>query len=120
VGDQIRSELAELLARAVHDPGVGFVTVTRVKVSADLQHAQVYYTSLGDAQARSASERALARATPFLRRQIAQRLRLRRVPELKFRFDESIERQDRIEQILRDIHAESDARDPSPDDGGSD
>jgi ribosome-binding factor A len=119
VGDQIRSELAELLAREVHDPGVGFVTVTHVRVSADLQHAQVYYTSLGDSRARRESERALARATPFLRRQIAQRLRLRRVPELKFHFDESIERQDRIEQILRDIHAQPASSDDAPDDDGS-
>jgi ribosome-binding factor A len=52
VGDQIRSELAQLLAREVHDPGIGFVTLTRVQVSPDLQTARVSYTSLGDEAAR--------------------------------------------------------------------
>jgi ribosome-binding factor A len=107
VGEQIRDELSALLSRgAVHDPGIGFITLTRVKVSADLQVARVFYTSLGDDKARKETARALTRATPFLRRQIGSVLTLRRVPELEFRFDESIEHQDRIEQILRDLHAE--------------
>jgi ribosome-binding factor A len=108
LGDQIREEIAELLARAVHDPGIGFVTITRVTVTADLQLARVYYTTLGDDKARRDSARALERATPFLRRQLGRRLRLRRVPELHFHFDESIERQDRIERILQEIQAERD------------
>ena len=91
---------------AVHDPGIGFITLTRVKVSADLQVAHVYYTSLGDAKARQETARALGRATPFFRRQIGSRLQLRRVPEIEFRFDESVAHQDRIEQILRDLHEE--------------
>lgn len=107
VGDQIRQELSALLTRGeVHDPGIGFITVTRVQVSADLQHARVYYTTLGDPNARRETALALERATPFVRRQIGGRLRLRRVPEFEFRFDESIEQQDRIEQILRDLHEE--------------
>jgi ribosome-binding factor A len=106
VGEQIRQELATLLAREVHDPGVGFVTITRVKVSPDLQLARAYYTQLGDEAARKATRRALDRATPFLRRQIGQRLRLRRVPELRFEFDESVEKQDRIEQILLELKEE--------------
>ena len=75
VADQIRSELALLLAREVHDPGVGFVTLTRVQVSPDLQMARVFYTALGDEKARNLSSRALGRAAPFLRRQIGARLR---------------------------------------------
>jgi len=107
VGEQIRELLSEMLARGeVHDPGIGFITLTRVQVSADLQVARAFYTSLGDQKARKETERALHRATPFFRRQIAGRLRLRRAPELEFRFDETIEHQDRIEQILRDLHEE--------------
>jgi len=118
VGDQIRQELSELLSRgAVHDPGIGFITITRVRVSADLQVAHVYYTSLGDPKARKETAKALGRATPFFRRQIGGRLQLRRVPELEFRFDEAVEHQDRIEQILRDLHAEQAAR-KDGDDGG--
>lgn len=106
VGEQIREELAELIARQVQDPGIGFVTLTRATVTPDLQQARVYYTTIGDQKARRDTARALERATPFLRRLVGQRLRLRRVPELQFFFDESIERQDRIERILLDLERE--------------
>jgi ribosome-binding factor A len=106
IGDQIREEIAALLAREVHDPGIGFLTITHVKVTPDLQQARVYYTTMGDAQARKQSHRALERVTPFLRRHLGRRLHLRRIPELQFFFDESIERHDRIERILQEIHAE--------------
>jgi ribosome-binding factor A len=82
---------------------VGFVTVTRVQVTPDLQHARVYYTSLGDAGARKNTARALERAAGFMRRQIGQRLRLRRAPEIHFEFDESIGHQNRVEQLLKEI-----------------
>jgi ribosome-binding factor A len=110
VGEEIRQELAQLLSREVQDPGIGFVTLTRVKVSPDLQLARVYYTIIGDDKARAETERALTRATPFLRRQIGARVRLRRVPEIRFEFDRSVENQDRIERILLDLQAERDAR----------
>lgn len=104
VAEQIRAELAQLLVRDVHDPGIGFVTVTRTHVSPDLQVARVYYTALGDAPARAASAHALDRAAPFLRRQMGKRLRLKRTPELRFIYDDSIAGQDRIEQILNELH----------------
>jgi ribosome-binding factor A len=114
VADQIRGEIGQLLARDVHDPGIGFVTITRVQVTADLQQARVFYTALGDDRTRRQSARALERATPFLRRQIGRRLRLRRVPELTFVFDESIAGQDRIEQLLNELNASEPDRDRSP------
>ena len=124
VGDQIQAELASLLTRDVHDPGIGFLTITSVKVSPDLQQARVYYTTIGDDKARRESARALDRATPFLRRQVGQRLRLKRVPELAFFYDESIEKGDRVARILQELQAERAARpdveddthDPSDDD----
>ena len=106
VGDQLRAEITDHLAREVHDPGIGFLTITHVTVSPDLQVARAYYTTLGDEKARRETARALGRATPILRRQIGSRLRLKRVPSLEFFFDESIERGDRIERILNDISAE--------------
>lgn len=131
VGDQIREELSNILSRGeVHDPGIGFITLTRVSITSDLQLARVFYTTLGDEKARKETARALERATGFFRRQVGARLpHLRRVPELEFRFDESIANQDRIEQILRDIHqqdaqraaeVESHPPDPEPrdDDNG--
>lgn len=126
VGEQIRQLLSESLAREVHDPGLGFVTLTRVRVSPDLQTARVFYTSIGDDKARTETRRALDRATPFLRRHLGRQMRLRRVPELVFQFDESVESQDRIERILLDLKAEREAREaeaggePAPADRGDD
>ncbi len=118
IGEELRIELSELLAREVHDPGIGFVTLTRVHVSPDIQHARVYYTTLGEAAARRRTQRALERAAPFLRRQIGARVRLRRIPELQFTFDESIEAEDRVEQLLREIreHDSPDSHDSRDDD----
>ena len=108
VGDQIREDLSALLARNVQDPGIGFLTITHVKVSPDLQQARVYYTTIGDEKARQETARALGRAMPFLRRQIGQRLRLKRVPELTFFYDETIEKGDRIERILLELNKPND------------
>jgi ribosome-binding factor A len=106
VGEQIREDLTELITREVHDPGIGFITITHVDVTPDLQQARVNYTTLGDDKARRDTRRALERAAPFLRRQLGRRLRLRRIPELQFFYDESIERHDRIERILQELNVE--------------
>jgi ribosome-binding factor A len=129
IGEEIRMELADLLAREIRDPGMGFVTVTHVKVSADLQVARAYYTTLGDAAARKNTAKALERAKPFLRSRLAGSLGLRRVPELAFQYDESIAREERIESLLQEIRQTPTALDgdreglaapksPTGDDGG--
>src|SRR5688572_27800748 len=110
VGEEILQELGTLLVREVHDPGIGFITLTRTKVSPDLQLVRIYYTLIGDDKAKRETQKALERATPFLRRQIGARVRLRRVPELRFEFDQSVEHQQRIERILLDLEEERKAR----------
>ena len=120
VGEQIRQELSEVLAREVHDPGIGLVTLTRVAVSKDLQVARVYYTQIGDDRERRETARALERARPFLRRQLGQRIRLRRVPDVSFHFDASVENQERLERILLDLEAERRSRAAEPGTEGSD
>ncbi len=105
VAEQIRQEMGILLMREVHDPGIGFITITRVKVSPDLQVARIYYTSMADEKGRAATKAALERAMPFLRRQIGQRVRLRRVPEIVFHFDEGIAHQARVEELILEIKA---------------
>ena len=115
VADQIRAEVTTMIARELHDPGVGFVTVTRVLVTPDLQHARIYYTSLGDQTARRNTARALERASGFMRSQIGKRLRLRRAPEILFEFDESIGHQDRVEQLLKEIADTQPAPPDTPD-----
>jgi ribosome-binding factor A len=120
VGDQIREEIGGLLARSVRDPGIGFVTITRVHVTDDLQLARVYYTALGDEASHRQTARALERAQPFVRRQIGLRLRLRRTPEITFIFDHSVEGQDRIERILQELHEAEQAKEPHAGENDSD
>ncbi|MPY90978.1 MAG: 30S ribosome-binding factor RbfA [Luteitalea sp.] len=110
VADQIREEIASLLDYETKDPRIGFLTVTRVRVTPDLQAAHVHYTTLGDAAQRRETMRALERAGPFLRRQLASRLRLRHTPELRFHYDQAIEQQERVERLLQEIAAERAAR----------
>ena len=110
VGEQIRQAISEMLLRDVRDPGIGFVTLSRVKVSPDLQLVRVYYTQIGDDKAKQATVKALERATPFMRRQLADVVRLRRVPELRFEFDAGAEHQERIETILLELQREREGR----------
>jgi ribosome-binding factor A len=109
VGEQLRQELSQILSQQVHDPGIGFLTLSRVKVTPDLQLARVLYTVIGDEKQRRETQKALDRALPYLRRQIASRMRLRRVPELQFFYDQAVEHQDRIEQILIELKHEREA-----------
>ena len=104
IGEQIRGELSTLLARTVRDPGATGVTITHVEVTRDLHLARVSYKILSDDQtARRDAGRALRRAKLFLRRALAQRLQLRHIPELRFVYDETGERQERIARLLSDI-----------------
>lgn len=112
VGEQIRQELSQILSQQVQDPGIGFLTLTRVKVTPDLQLARVLYTVFGDEKQRKDTQKALERALPYLRRQIGSRIRLRRVPDLQFFYDESVAHQDRIEKILLDLKHEREAQAP--------
>ena len=117
VGEQIRIELSQLLARDVHDPGIGFITLTKVSVTPDLQLARVYYTSLGDEKAqkrngqgaRTAPRPSCAARSPSACASGACR-------RLEFFYDKSVAQHDRIEQILQDLKAEADARPPAPPD----
>ena len=81
-------------------------------MTSDLQLARIYYSSIADARGRLASARALARATPFLRRQLGRRLSLKRVPTLEFIYDEFLERQDRVAQLLEELHPPDPLDDP--------
>ena len=106
IAEQVREEVSQMLATEVRDPGVGLVTVTRAKVTGDLSLARIYWTIIGDDAERKKTAKALARAVPYLRHLLSQRLTLRRAPELQFLFDESVAAQDRIEQIIQELHAE--------------
>ena len=101
VSELLREALGALLTEGVKDPRVGqLVTVQRVDLSADLQHATVRVTVLGDDARHREAIAGLTAATPYLRRQLGQRLSLKHTPELRFAFDESIEEGDRVLSLL--------------------
>lgn len=110
IAEQLREEVSQILATEVADPGVGLVTVSRVKVTPDLSLARVYWTILGDATERKKTEKALQRAAPFVRHVLAGRVTLRRVPEVHFQFDEGLAAHTRVEEILHELHQEEAAR----------
>jgi ribosome-binding factor A len=110
LAEQIRIETGGILSRQVHDPGVGFLTLTRVQVTDDLLQARIFYTAMGDPAERKKTARALERALPFIRRALGQRLQLRRVPEITFRYDDSVAHQARVEELLEDIKREDTRR----------
>jgi len=103
LADQIRAEVAGIVEGELKDPRIGFVTVTRVDLSADRSHARVLVSVLGDEEARSQSLAGLASAVGYVRREVTQRLRLRRAPEVVFVLDRGAEEAARIEQLLDQI-----------------
>ena len=86
----LQQEVAAILQRELKDPNLGFVTVTKVELSGDLSHAKVSYSCLGSDADRERSQDALERATGFVRSLVKKRLRLKIIPEIVFRYDESI------------------------------
>ena len=104
IEEQLRIELSEILEHEVHDPRVRLVTVTHVKVSPDLRHAKVFVSALGDVEDRKKILQGLRSAAGYARRSLGQRLHhLRRIPELTFDYDEALEKEMRIEQLLDQI-----------------
>lgn len=124
LNEQLKRELAELIRTEVRDPRVGLVSVTGVQVAADLGSARVFVRSLGDEAERAACVEGLEAAAPFLRRALGQILHIRRIPELRFQEDRSMEHAQRIEAILAEVlpeaaHEEADGAlgDDDEDDG---
>jgi ribosome-binding factor A len=111
VARQIQQELSLILEEQLKDPRVGMVTLTSVQMTPDLRLARVYFSRLGEADERLEAKAALEHAAGFLRRELGHRLRLRYLPELRFFIDDSLERYDRISDLLhapRHSGAESD------------
>jgi len=116
VGEQVLRELGEIFQRGlVRDPAIGYLTITAVDMSPDLRHARVFYSVYGDDVDHDATQRALERAAPFVRRELGRRLRTKVTPEPRFELDISLERAARVEELLRrdrDTGAEDDSEDP--------
>lgn len=107
--DRVAEEFREILAEEIQrlkDPRIGFVTVTGVEVSPDLQHAWVYYTVFGDDTQQRGTAAGLRSAVSHLRSELGRQVRLKTVPELEFRLDESAARTQRIDEIIDELHRE--------------
>ncbi|MCP1144089.1 30S ribosome-binding factor RbfA [Lysinibacillus endophyticus] len=104
IAEQMKKELGDIITRKLKDPRVGFVTVTDVDVTGDLQQATVYISSLGSDREREDTLKALMKASGFIRTEIGQRIRLRRTPEITFEYDSSVEYGNKIDALLRSLH----------------
>lgn len=102
VGDLIREEVADIIMHKIRDPRLGFVTVTEVKASDDLKHAQVYVSVLEDAK-RAKTHKILKSSAKFIRSELAKRVKIKFIPKLIFKLDESIEYGAKIEKMLNEI-----------------
>jgi ribosome-binding factor A len=101
IGGLIKQEMAELLRKEISDPSLTQATITAVKVSPDLRNAKIYFTTAGTEGASQSALEGFQRARGFVKRELAQRLGLRYMPELQFYYDDSIDRGERIDQLIK-------------------
>lgn len=104
VASEMQKELATILQREVHDPRLGFVTVNEVELTKDLAIAKVYFTVLnGDEASKKAHVGILNEMAPFIRHELAKRMRLRHISELHFLYDHSFDTGMRVEELLQEV-----------------
>jgi ribosome-binding factor A len=105
VDELLRQEIGQALEREVTDPGIGFVTVTKVETTPDLAHARVWVSVIGTDERRKEALAGLRRAMPYIRHGLGSKIRLRRIPELEVRLDDTVQRGTRVLQIINDLAA---------------
>ena len=115
---QMQREISDIIQNQVKDPRVGFVTVTGVEVTNDLQHAKVFVSVLGSEAERANSLQALERAKGFIRTEIGRRIRLRLTPEIHFKLDESMDYSMKIGKVLHQIFPDGETDGETRDSGG--
>ncbi len=107
VAEEFRQELGAIIARGLKDPRItGFITLTGAKMAPDLKDVTVYLSIHAPEAERERTLEGLRAAATFLQREVARNLRLRWTPHLRFVYDESVERGDRIERLLKEAHAQ--------------
>lgn len=110
----LRQEIGEILARDIQDPRIGFVTITDVETAPDLSTARVWVSVIGQPEEREQTIKALQRAMPFVRHELAGRVRLRRIPELHVRADDTAQRGTRVLRLLAELEAGQNPDDAAP------
>lgn len=119
VGQAVQEELARLFIKGLKDPRIGFLTITGVKMTPDLRSGTVFYSVMGDEAAKRETAAGLKAAVGYLKRELGRVLKLRHIPDLRFVYDESIDRGARIEELLQEVKKQGEA--PAEDGGdGSD
>ncbi len=103
VADSLKKEISSMLLLEVKDPRIAFVTIIDVAVSPDLRLAEIYYTVHGSPSEKENTLAGLRSSSGFMRRELGRRLHLKRIPELDFRYDQSIDRGFRIDQLLEEL-----------------
>ena len=106
--------IAHLLLREIKDPRIGMVTLTGVRLSADLRHARVFFSVIGDEHQRARSLAGLQSAAGFIRNHVARHLNLRAAPEIRFEFDPSLEQGERLSRLLADTTEADDTHERNP------
>ncbi len=109
LAEEIREQVARMIATDLKDPRLGFVTVTRVELAHDLGHARVHVGVLGGEAERRKSLAALEQASGFVRRELGRRLRIRHTPEIDFRYDKGLDATDRVARLLEAERQRSEA-----------
>jgi ribosome-binding factor A len=102
LGEEVREAVARIIADGLNDPRIGFVTVTRASLTADLRTARIYVGVLGNEEARKKTLAGLTQAAGFIRRELGRRVRVRHTPELSFVYDSGLDATDRVAQILEE------------------
>lgn len=102
----MKKEISVILQEDIKDPRVKFITITRIDLTGNLRHANIYFSALGDEASQKASEEGIQSAAGFIRKLIGERLKLKYVPELSFRLDKSIEYSIGLEKTFERIHNE--------------
>ena len=103
IDELLRQEIGEIIARDIQDPRIGFVTITDVETAPDLSTARVWVSIIGQPAEREETLRALGRAMPFVRHELGSRVRLRRIPELHVREDDTAQRGTRVLRLLAEL-----------------
>ena len=106
VAEAFREEIMDMIQRDLKDPRIGFVTVTHVEVSPDLNHATVFISILGDEAKKDETLKAMERAKRHIRSELGKRVRLKFLPELEFVHDTTIEESFKVSEIIKKIHKE--------------
>ena len=110
IAEQVQRELSDIIRLELKDPRVGMITIIDVEVTQDQAHAKVFFTALGDEARIAGATEGLRHAAGFLRSELARRMKLRVVPQLQFKYDESVERGMRLSRLIDDAVAQDTAR----------